>query len=98
MSAPRGWRQHAVVVVMLSALVAAAYGNSLQGGFPFDNRFQILEDVRLQAVTVDNVRRLFTEDLWWPRAVGGLYRPIKGHVRPTTPHSGTATGRSATTL
>ena len=76
MSAPRGWRQHAVVAVVLSALVAAAYANSLQGGFPFDNRFQILEDVRLQAVTVDNVRRLFTEDLWWPRAVSGLYRPI----------------------
>lgn len=76
MSAPPGWRQHAVVVVVLTALVAAAYGNSLQGGFPYDNRSQILDDVRLQAVTADNVRRLFTEDLWWPRAVSGLYRPI----------------------
>lgn len=76
MSAPPGWRQHAVVVVVLAALVAAAYGNSLQGGFPYDNRSQILDDVRLQAVTVENLRRLFTEDLWWPRAVSGLYRPV----------------------
>lgn len=64
------------MVVVLTALVAAAYGNSLQGGFPYDNRSQILDDVRLQAVTVDNVRRLFTEDHWWPRAVSGLYRPV----------------------
>jgi protein O-mannosyl-transferase len=76
MSAPAGWRQHAVGIVVLTALVAAAYGNSLQGGFPYDNRAQILEDGRLQAVTVENLRRLFTEDLWWPRAVSGLYRPV----------------------
>lgn len=76
MGAPPGWRQHAVVVVVLTALVAAAYGNSLQGGFPYDNRAQILNDVRVQAVTVENLRRLFTEDLWWPSAVSGLYRPV----------------------
>ena len=76
MGAKLGWRRHAVVIVLLATLVAAAYGNSLQGGFPYDNRFQILEDLRLRAVTAENLRRLFTEDLWWPRAVGGAYRPL----------------------
>jgi len=76
MSARLGWRRHAVVVVLLAALIAAAYGNSLYGGFPYDNRYQILEDARLRSVTAENLRRLFTEDLWWPRAVSGLYRPV----------------------
>jgi tetratricopeptide (TPR) repeat protein len=70
------WRRHAVVVVVLAALVAAAYGNSLQTGFAYDNRAQILEDVRLRNATQENLRRLFTEDLWWPRGVSGLYRPV----------------------
>jgi tetratricopeptide (TPR) repeat protein len=75
-SAQPGWRRHALVVVALAALLAAAYGNSLQDGFPYDNRAQILEDARLRSVTEENLRRLLTEDLWWPRAVSGLYRPV----------------------
>jgi tetratricopeptide (TPR) repeat protein len=71
-----GWKQHALVFLLLATLIAAAYGNSLDGGFAYDNRFQILEDSRLRAVTAENVRRLFTEDLWWPRGVSGLYRPV----------------------
>ena len=76
MSARLGWRRHTVVALVLATLIAAAYGNSLYGGFPYDNRYQILEDARLRSATAENFRRLFTEDLWWPRAVSGLYRPV----------------------
>ena len=76
MRAPVRWPQHALVFLAITTLVAAAYGNSLYGGFAYDNRFQILGDARLRAVTADNLRKLFTEDLWWPRGVSGLYRPV----------------------
>ena len=76
MGAQQDRRRHAVVAVLLTTLIVAAYGNSLQVGFPYDNWFQILADLRLQSVTTEHLRRLFTEDLWWPRAVSGLYRPV----------------------
>ncbi|HJQ85322.1 MAG TPA: tetratricopeptide repeat protein [Candidatus Binatia bacterium] len=63
-------------VVALGALVVAAYATSLDAGFVLDNRLIVLEDPRVRALTVENLRLIFGQDYWWPRAVGGLYRPL----------------------
>jgi tetratricopeptide (TPR) repeat protein len=54
----------------------AAYANSFAAGFALDNRFILLEDPRLRAATRANVDLIFGEDYWWPKAVGGVYRPL----------------------
>jgi tetratricopeptide (TPR) repeat protein len=65
-----------LAVCALCMLAVAAYHNSFRSGFVLDNRYIIAEDDRLQAVTWDHVKLIFTEDYWYPRGVGAIYRPI----------------------
>ncbi len=69
-------RRHAFVVLGLGILVGLSYGNSFQSGFVLDNEFIIKDDPRLRAASWENVRLIFTEDYWYPKGVGGLFRPI----------------------
>ncbi len=72
-----GPRLHWVVVIGLGVLVLLAFSNTLHNtGFALDNKFIILEDPRLRQSTQDNLKLIFTEDYWWPKAVSGLYRPL----------------------
>ena len=79
-----GWAPHLVVIATLGAVVLFTFCNTLQPtpntspptGFALDNKFIILEDPRLHEATRDNVRLIFTQDYWWPKAVSGLYRPL----------------------
>jgi protein O-mannosyl-transferase len=65
------------VVAMLGAIVLFAFANTLHNsGFALDNKFIILEDPRLRDAKQENIRLIFTQDYWWPKAVSGLYRPL----------------------
>jgi protein O-mannosyl-transferase len=65
-----------LVVLGLAMLVAAGYTNSFKSEFIFDNQFIIKNDTRIQKPSMENVKLVFTEDYWYPRGVGALYRPI----------------------
>ncbi|MGD1019669.1 MAG: DUF1736 domain-containing protein [Verrucomicrobiia bacterium] len=68
---------HVVVAFVLGATVLFTYCNTLHNtGFALDNKFIILEDPRLREVNHNNLRLIFTQDYWWPKAVSGLYRPL----------------------
>jgi tetratricopeptide (TPR) repeat protein len=73
---PMGFHYHLVVILTLGTLILMAYANSFQTGFALDNKFIILEDPRLRDAKKDNIRLVFTQDYWWPKAVSGLYRPL----------------------
>jgi tetratricopeptide (TPR) repeat protein len=70
------WGTHAWRIAALWILSLAAYSNSFQTGFVFDNRSLILEDPRVHAATEQNVHRILTGDYWPDREASGLYRPI----------------------
>ncbi len=63
-------------MVGLAILVGIAFSNSFQSGFVLDNEFIIKEDPRLRAVDWKNLSLVFTQDYWYPRGVGGLFRPL----------------------
>ena len=68
---------HWGVVAMLGAMVLLAFANTLHNtGFALDNKFIILEDPRLRDNKPENIRQIFQQDYWWPKAVSGLYRPL----------------------
>lgn len=72
-----GLGPHLAATALLGALVLFAFVNSLHNtGFALDNKFIILEDPRLREAKGENVRLIFTQDYWWPKAVSGLYRPL----------------------
>ncbi len=72
-----GLARHLVVISVLGAIVLFAFANTLHNtGFALDNKFIILEDPRLRDTKADNVRQIFVEDYWFPKAVSGLYRPL----------------------
>jgi tetratricopeptide (TPR) repeat protein len=74
---PCGWAAHLGVVALLGALVLFAFVNTLRNTeFALDNKFIILEDPRLRDTKRDNVKLVFTQDYWYPKAVSGLYRPL----------------------
>ncbi len=74
---PIGVRTHLALVVALGVVALVTFSNTLQNtGFALDNKFIILEDPRLHEATAANVRLIFTQDYWWPKAVSGLYRPL----------------------
>jgi hypothetical protein len=62
--------------LVLAALVAAAYANSLSAEFLLDNRPLVLEDPRLRAATGSNLALIFTRDYWWPHYMSEVYRPL----------------------
>ncbi len=80
-----GLAAHIAVFAVLAAIVVITFVNTLvtgepvpnrKKGFALDNKFIILEDPRLQASTHENIKQIFTQDYWWPKAVSGLYRPL----------------------
>lgn len=84
---PVGWTPHLTVVMILMAITLMTYANSLRNtGFALDNKFIIQEDPRLRVfdfstdamakTTRQNIKLIFTQDYWWPKAVSGLYRPL----------------------
>ena len=68
---PHGWR-----IALLWVLVLAAYSNSFDAGFVFDNESAILDDARVQVASLDNVHRILTEGYWVSQPTTDLYRPI----------------------
>jgi len=73
--APQWWR-HAAILVGLGIAALAAYSNSFQASLTFDNHIAIQQDARLRAATPENLRRIFTEEYWYPNLITGLYRPL----------------------
>ena len=68
---------HWAVVAVLGALILLTFANTLHNtGFALDNKFIILEDPRLRDNKPENIRQIFQQDYWWPKAVSGLYRPL----------------------
>jgi tetratricopeptide (TPR) repeat protein len=72
-----GRKSHWAAILGLGIVTLLAFSNTLQNtGFALDNKFIIIEDPRLRATNWDNLRQIFTEDYWYPKAVSGLYRPL----------------------
>ena len=67
-------RGHALAI--LAGLILAAYANSFQTGFPFDNKEVILNDQRVQAVNAGNLGLIFHQSYWGGQGETGLYRPV----------------------
>jgi len=65
-----------VLLAGVLAAVALAYAGSLDGGFLLDARALVLENPRVHAATLENVRFLLTHDYWQPHSTDGLYRPL----------------------
>lgn len=76
-SAHKEWYKNDLLpTLLLAGLLLLTYANTLHDtGFPFDNE-SILQDSRLHAVTLENLRLILTQDYWWSEGiVSGLYRP-----------------------
>src|SRR5882724_766677 len=72
-----GTPAHLAIVFVLGVIVLFTYANTVHNtGFALDNKFIILEDPRLRDASPNNLRLIFHEDYWWPKAVSGLYRPL----------------------
>jgi tetratricopeptide (TPR) repeat protein len=68
-------RRHLVVAAALSVLTLAAYSNSFNAGFVFDNRGLLLGDTRIREASAANLRLILQHTYWWPYGESGLYRP-----------------------
>ena len=72
-----GFAAHLGVMAVLGAVLVLAFANTLHNtGFALDNKFIILEDPRLRDNKSENIKQIFQQDYWWPKAVSGLYRPL----------------------
>jgi hypothetical protein len=69
-------RRHAETLLLLAALVLAAYANSFNTGFVLDSAPRILDDARVQAVGPQNLKDILVHSYWWPEIESGLYRPV----------------------
>jgi protein O-mannosyl-transferase len=69
------WRR-LIPFAALWVLTLAAYSNSFQGGLVYDNAAIIGKDIRLRAVSSENVRLILTGEYWYPATGNGLYRPF----------------------
>lgn len=65
-----------VPFLCFAALVVVAFGSGLDSGMVLDNAFIVAGDPRTQHLTWSNLQLIFTQDYWYPRGVGGLYRPL----------------------
>ena len=71
-SRPRhGWR-----ILLLWALLGAAYSNSFQAALVFDGAKLVTQDSRIRAVTPENIGLIFSQEYWYKSAPSGLYRPL----------------------
>lgn len=70
------WRRRALPVLALWGLALIAYCDCFRAGLAFDNAAAIREDSRIQAVTLQNIHLVLTQEYWYNRTVTGLYRPV----------------------
>jgi Flp pilus assembly protein TadD len=70
------WWLHLWKLALLWALVLAAYSNSFDAGFVYDNESAILGDARAHEASLHNVHRIFTEGYWVDQPTTDLYRPL----------------------
>jgi protein O-mannosyl-transferase len=73
---PPHWWPHLWRLALLWALVLAAYSNSFDAGFVYDNESAILEDARVHQATLHNAHRILTESYWVSQPTTDLYRPL----------------------
>jgi tetratricopeptide (TPR) repeat protein len=67
---PHVWR-----IALLWTLILAAYSNSFDAGFVYDNESAILQDARVHDANLHNLHRTLTESYWVNQPTTGLYRP-----------------------
>jgi len=72
---PFEWRRW-IPFAALWALTLVAYANSFQAGLIYDNAAIIGKDLRLRAVSSENLRLILTTEYWYPTTGNGLYRPL----------------------
>jgi Flp pilus assembly protein TadD len=70
------WWPHIWKLALLWALVLAAYSNSFDAGFVYDNESAILADARVHEANLHNARRILTEGYWVNQPTTDLYRPV----------------------
>jgi protein O-mannosyl-transferase len=70
------WWPHLWKLALLWALVLAAYSNSFDAGFVYDNESAILADARVHEATLQSAHRIFTEGYWVDQPTTDLYRPL----------------------
>ena len=73
---PASWSRHGWRILLLWALLGAAYSNSFQAALVFDGAKIVTQDSRIHAVTPENIRLIFSEEYWYKSAPSGLYRPL----------------------
>jgi protein O-mannosyl-transferase len=64
------------VLAALCLLTLAAYSNSFNAGFVFDNKILLLEDARIREASAENLGLILQHSYWWPYGESGLYRPF----------------------
>ncbi|MBV9769353.1 MAG: tetratricopeptide repeat protein [Bryobacterales bacterium] len=72
----RSWWPHVWKLALLWAVIFAAYSNSFDAGFVYDNESAILADARVHEATLHNVHRILTEGYWANQPTADLYRPV----------------------
>src|ERR1700728_1974913 len=70
------WWPHLWKLALLWALGLAAYSNSFDAGFVYDNESAILVDARVHQANLQSVRRILTESYWVSQPTTDLYRPL----------------------
>jgi tetratricopeptide (TPR) repeat protein len=70
------WWPHFWKIALLWALIFAAYSNSFDAGFVYDNESAILEDTRVHEANLHNAHRILTEGYWVSLPSADLYRPV----------------------
>ncbi len=69
---PRQW----LAAGVLTIIALLAWRNSVESGFVFDNKTQLLDDTRIQKATPQNLTLILDHTYWWPNEETGLYRPV----------------------
>jgi len=70
------WWPHLWKLALLWAFVLAAYSNSFDAGFVYDNESAILEDAHVHQANLHNAHRILTEGYWVSQPTTDLYRPV----------------------
>jgi tetratricopeptide (TPR) repeat protein len=69
-------RPHALRLLALWALAAAAYANSFRSGMVLDNALVILRDPRIRAATAQNIGLILSKDYWYGNRTSVVFRPL----------------------
>jgi protein O-mannosyl-transferase len=67
---------HASVALLLAAIVLTTYANTFDVGFILDNRPIIQNAAHVHALSLKNLRLIFTQNYWWPLSISHAYRPL----------------------